>query len=100
VRLVSIKAQLMEPKISRNPSADFAPMKNESILFHPKTNQFCMLNASATFIWSQLEHPRTVSELAGMVCNHFDGVSITEAVRDVKQTIDQLISLDCLTSQV
>jgi hypothetical protein len=90
----------MEPKISRNPAADFAPMKNESVLFHPKTNQFCMLNASATFIWSQLEHPRTVSELASMVCNHFDGVSIAEAVRDVEQTIDQLISLDCLTSQV
>ena len=88
----------MEPTISRNPAADFAPMKNESVIFHPKTNQFCMLNGTATFIWSQLEQPRTPSELATMLCDHFDGVSMDEAVRDVKQTVDQLIILDCLTS--
>jgi hypothetical protein len=93
-----VNIESMEPRISRNPAADFAPMKNESVLFHPKTNQFCMLNGTATFIWSQLEQPHTPSELAAMLCNHFDGVSMVEALRDVKQTIDQLISLDCLTS--
>jgi coenzyme PQQ synthesis protein D (PqqD) len=86
----------MEGKLSRNPVVDFTPMKNESVLFQPRTNQFCLLNATATFIWSEIEQPRTVSELANTLCNHFHGVSFAEAVRDVEQMVDQLSSLGCL----
>ena len=88
----------MEQKLSRNPAADFAPMKDESVVFQSKTNKFCMLNGSATFIWNQLEQPRTVSELATVLCQHYDGVSVGVAARDVDQVVLQLLSLDCLSS--
>jgi hypothetical protein len=88
----------MEQKLFRNPAADFAPMKNESVVFQSKTNTFCMLNGTATFIWNQLEQPRTVSELADMLCQQFDGVSLAEAARDVEQAVQQLLSLECLSS--
>jgi hypothetical protein len=73
-------------------------MSNESVLFQPQTNQFCLLNITATFVWSQLDRPCTTSEIAQTVCDHFDGVSLSEAIRDVEQTVDELLSLKCLTS--
>ena len=88
----------MSLQVSRNPGADFAPMKNESVLFQPKTNQFCLLNATATFLWSQLDQPRSVSDLADRLCDRFDGVTTAEALRDVEKLVEELRSLDCLIS--
>jgi hypothetical protein len=88
----------MSLRLSRNPAVDLAPMKNESVLFHPQTNQFCLLNATAAFLWNQLERPCTVSELARKLCDHFDGVTLTEAIQDVERTVSELLSLKCLTS--
>jgi hypothetical protein len=73
-------------------------MKNESVLFQPKTNQFCLLNATATFLWSQLDQPRSVSDLAARLCERFDGVSTAEALRDVETLVEELRSLDCVIS--
>jgi hypothetical protein len=73
-------------------------MKNESVLFQPKTNQFCLLNATATFLWSQLDQPRSVNDLADRLCERFDGVSTAEALRDVEKLVEELRSLDCVIS--
>jgi hypothetical protein len=89
----------MENKLVRNPAVDFTPMRNESVLFHPQTNQFCMLNISATYVWSLLEQPRTISELAEATCDRFEGVSVPQAVRDVEKTVNQLQSLSLVLSQ-
>lgn len=87
-------------KLSRNPAVDFVPMKNESVLFEPQTNQFCLLNATAAFVWKELEHPRTVSDHASALCDHFDSIRLEDAISDVEQTINELLSLGFLvTSQ-
>jgi hypothetical protein len=85
-------------RVIRNPAVDVAPMKNECVLFQPQTNQFCLLNITATFIWNQLERSYAVSELAQTLCDHYDGVSSADAVRDVEQTVNNLLFLNCLTS--
>jgi hypothetical protein len=84
-------------KVLRNPAVDAAPMKNECVLFQPKTNQFCLLNVTATFIWNHLERPHSSSELAQILCDHFDGVSPPEAIQDVEQIVNKLLSLNFLT---
>ncbi|MBV8280943.1 MAG: PqqD family protein [Candidatus Eremiobacteraeota bacterium] len=88
----------MSLQVSRNPDVDFAPMKNESVLFQTKTNQFCLLNATATFLWNQLDQSRSVSELADRLCQRFDGVTTTEALRDVEKLVEELGLLDCMIS--
>jgi Coenzyme PQQ synthesis protein D (PqqD) len=88
----------MSVQVSRNPAVDLAPMKNESVLFQPQTNKFCLLNVTAAFLWNQLERPCTVPELAQKLCDHFEGVSIPEATRDVERTVNELLSLKCLES--
>jgi hypothetical protein len=85
-------------KVARNSAVDVAPMKNESVLFQPQTNQFCLLNVTATFIWNQLERPQSNSELAQILCDHFDGVSSPEAIQDVERIVSKLLSLNFLTS--
>lgn len=90
----------MEPKISRNPAVDFTPMKNECVLFHAQTNQFCLLNSTATFVWNLLEQPRTISELADALCSHFEGASKAQVIRDVDQTINQLQTLSLVSPEV
>ena len=88
----------MSLQVFRNPAVDLAPMKNESVLFQPQTNQFCLLNVTAAFLWNHLEQPCTVPELAQKLCDSFDGVSIQEAIRDVEKTVNELLSLKCLES--
>jgi hypothetical protein len=86
----------MAAQVSRNPSVDFAPMKNESVLFQPKTNQFCLLNATATFLWTQLDQPRSVSELADRLCECFDAVNMNATLRDIEKLVEELSSLECV----
>src|SRR5215469_2733647 len=85
-----------ELKLSRNPAVDFVPMKNESVLFQPQTNQFCLLNATAAFVWKELEHQRTISDHASALCDHFDGISLANAISDVEKTLNELLSLSFL----
>ena len=84
--------------VFRNPTVDLAPMKNESVLFQPQTNKFCLLNVTAAFVWDQLGRSLTVPELAQILCDNFDGVSFPDAVRDVKRIVDELLALECLQS--
>ena len=86
----------MSVQVSRNPSVDFAPMKHESVLFQPNTNQFCLLNATATFLWTQLDQPRSVSELADRLCECFDAANMNDALRDVEKMVEELRSLECV----
>ena len=88
----------MSVQVSRNPSVDFAPMKNESVLFQPKTNQFCLLNVTSTFLWTQLDQPRSISELADRLSQCFDSVTVTDALRDVEKLVEELRSLEYLVS--
>ena len=88
----------MPLEVYRNPAVDLAPMKNESVLFQPQSNKFCLLNVTAAFLWNQLERPCTVSELAEKVCNQYDGVTLQQAVRDVEMVVNELLSQKCLES--
>ena len=88
----------MQLLVSRNREVDLAPMKDESVLFHPGTNKFCLLNVTAAFLWDQLDEPRTISMLANRLCEHFDGVSVPDVTRDVERIVTDLLTLECLES--
>jgi hypothetical protein len=48
----------------RNPAVEGAPLHQETILFEPGTNRFCMLNGTAAFLWEQLSQPATAEQLS------------------------------------
>ncbi len=86
----------MSVQVSRNSAVDVVPLKDETVLFQPQANRFCLLNVTASFLWHQLERPRTIHELADELCNCFEGVSREDAIRDVEATVSELGSVNCV----
>ena len=77
----------------RNPTVEGAPLHQETILFEPGTNKFCMLNGTAAFLWEQLHQPATVEQLSAEVCRHFAGVDKEVAEVDVRRALEELRQL-------
>ena len=70
-----------------------APMQGETVIFNPATNQFCVLNETAAFLWQLLEEPRTEEQLRDDLRGAFDGVDATAAERDVREALEQFAAL-------
>jgi hypothetical protein len=76
-----------------NSAIEMAPLQNETILFDPDQNRFCVLNRAASFIWNQLASAQTPDSLAAEICGGFSGVSIDVALPDVNRAVQDLLSL-------
>ena len=77
---------------------EIAPLQGETILFHPESNRFCILNRTSSFIWERLRAPAPTEEIARELAINFDGVSANEALNDVSNTIAELLALDLIVS--
>ncbi|MBW3564844.1 MAG: PqqD family protein [Acidobacteria bacterium] len=76
-----------------NPAVEAAPLQNESVLFNPETNRFCLLNRTMAFIWSNLEGSPTERELIDQVCNKYSGTSRETVESDVRAALESLVDL-------
>jgi len=74
-------------------------MKGETVLFNPANNKFCVLNATAAFIWQMLEQPRTLSEIATAMAGHFSNVDFARAERDAGLALSELGGIECVVQQ-
>ena len=79
---------------SRNADIELAPLQGKAILFNAQQNKFCVLNKTSAFIWTQLETPASAEDLARGIVDRFDGVSNDDALTDVRQALDEFVSLD------
>jgi hypothetical protein len=86
----------MEGRYSRNPAVEFAPMRGESVLFNPRTSKFCLLNSTAAHLWSQLEAPQTVQELAASIESHFADVDSGAVHHEIENALSQLLAAECV----
>jgi len=77
-----------------------APMKDETVLFNPANNKFCVLNATAALIWSLLDQPRSVQDIVAAVRARFAGVDAARAELDVHRALEELRNIDCLADSV
>jgi len=84
---------------SRCPSIEMAPLQEETILFNPAKNQFCVLNRTASFLWSQLATPTSTDALAAKLCQSFSGVGMEDALRDADMTVKEMISLNFVVGE-
>jgi hypothetical protein len=82
----------------RNTAVEAAPLKDESVLFNPGTNKFCLLNTTMAFIWTKLEQQSTADQISGEIVKTFDGVSETEARSDVERALSQMLELGLLVT--
>ena len=89
----------MSDLYSRSPSIEMAPLQEETILFNPAKNQFCVLNRTASFLWSQLATPTSANALAAKMCQSFSGVGMEDALRDADLALKEMISLNFVVGE-
>jgi len=85
-------------RFQRNSEVEAAPMQAETMLFNPKSNQFCLLNTTAAFVWNHLDAPHTAEQLVSGLCQHFSRISAEQATQDVLSLVDELHKLGMIQS--
>jgi hypothetical protein len=79
-------------RFRHNPNTDTAALNEEAMLFDPEKSQFFHLNATASFLWSQLAEPSTAEQLANEICKSFDGAGFADALRDTQEMLTQMLA--------
>ncbi len=87
----------MSDRFKQDAVVEAMPLEDEMILLHPETNQFCILNRTASAIWSQVAQPATTKEIAAAISAQFEGVAEADALQDVEEALRQLIELQLVT---
>ena len=77
----------------RESEVETAPLESETVLLHPSSNKFCMLNNTASFIWNEVATPKLADEIAHQLVAAFTDVGPEEAMIDVKAALEQLSSM-------
>jgi hypothetical protein len=86
----------MVERYRQSAGIEFAPLKDEVILFHSSSSKFCVLNRTSSFIWSQLSQPASREEIAQRLGASFSGVNPSQALSDVDSTLQELLALELI----
>jgi len=85
-------------RYQQSPGIEFAPLKDEVLLFHPPSNKFCVFNHTSSFIWSELKQPASCEEIAERLGTSFDGVVVQQAMSDVNAALQEMLALGLIVS--
>ena len=87
----------MSDRFQQNAAVEAVSLEDEAILFHPDLNQFCILNRTASVIWSRIAEPATSAEIAAEVSARFAAVTEADAQPDVEDTLRQMADLQLIS---
>jgi hypothetical protein len=87
----------MGAQFLQSSAVEAAPLEDEAILFQTETSQFCILNRTSSIIWFRVAQPATAEEIAAEVRARFEGVTESDALRDVEEVLQQMIDLQLVT---
>ena len=90
----------MSVKYTRRASVEAAPMQDETILFDPDQNRFCVLNGTAALLWNKMDVPVTTDELSAVLCPEFDDLTADRAANDVAAALQLLQELSLVHTVV
>lgn len=88
----------MGKTFERNQQVEAAPLNEEAILFEPNSSKFFMLNSTSAFIWEQLSTPVSIERIATAIADNFADVTPQNAVADVRNTVEELVSMDLVVA--
>jgi hypothetical protein len=67
------------------------------ILLDPETNEFSVLNQTASAIWARVAQPATSEEIATEIAAQFAEVTASDARPDVEATLRQMVERKLIT---
>lgn len=80
----------MAKTFARTEGIEDAPMRDESILYVPSAEAYCVLNQSAAAMWEALKTPMSEDQLANVLVTQFEGATIEGALADVRTALEQM----------
>ena len=78
-----------EGKLRQNPLLAWREIEGEVVIISPEDSFLHELNATASFIWKQLDGERTAPEIAELVATEYD-VTPRVASADTEELVSQL----------
>ena len=72
------------------PTVEAAPLEDGMILLDPETNEFSVLNQTATAIWATVAQPATSDEIVAEIQARFDEVA-GGVQSEVEDTLRQMV---------
>ena len=60
------------------------------MLFNPDTDDTSVVNLTGRALWTFLEMPRTIDEMAAHLVETYEGVSAEQAAKDASQFVESL----------
>lgn len=82
-------------RVRRNPLAAWRELDGQIMLVTPADATLHLLNDVGSFIWKQLDAPRSTGELAAALCAEYE-VDEDTARRDVTDFLDEILGKDML----
>jgi hypothetical protein len=76
--------------LQRNPEQLFTMIDDEVVMLNIKHEEYLNLNNHASYIWIQLEIPRSFDELTDLLCNVYD-VEKEVCIQDSQEFIIELV---------
>jgi hypothetical protein len=87
----------MSDRYQQRATIEAAPLEDGVILLDPETNEFSVLNQTATAIWSRVAQPATPEEIATEIVAQFAEVTAADARSDVEATLRQMVERRLIT---
>jgi coenzyme PQQ synthesis protein D (PqqD) len=87
----------MSDRYQQRATIEAAPLEDGVILLDPETNEFSVLNQTATAIWSRVAQPATSEEIVVEIVAQFAEVTAADARSDVEATLRQMVERRLIT---
>lgn len=87
----------MSDRYQQRASIEGAPLEDGIILLDPETNEFSVLNQTASAIWARVAQPATSEEIATEIAAQFAEVTASDARSDVEATLRQMVERKLVT---
>jgi len=80
----------VDVRYQQEPSVEAAPLEDGMILLDPATNQFSVLNPTATAIWTSVVRPASSAEIAAEINDKFAEVD-GNLLSDIEQALREMV---------
>ena len=83
-------------RYQQRPTVEAAPLEDGMILLDPETNEFSVLNQTASAIWATVAQPATSDEIAAEIREKFTDVG-GSLLSDVEEALRQMVERGLIT---
>jgi hypothetical protein len=87
----------MSDRYQQRATIEAAPLEDGMILLDPESNEFSVLNQTASAIWARVAQPATSDEIATEIAAQFAEVTAVAARSDVEAALRQMVERKLIT---